>query len=307
MKRKNLRVISYILISISFFCFVIGYFIDKNQNKLTFTNIKITSNNTKNNPKDVLINNNKKSKEKITEDNQVFTNSIFSLEEVNENLRQNIEEKYNINIKYGNEITNYSVGGMSIETINDEESINSALNKLNYNISLYPDGFFNEFSKQNLKLNIYLIKKFSEKNVTGITDTTSNNVVITIATDYNFSTSFNHEIYHYIERYINLSGGAYKTWNNLNPKDFSYGKSNKQYTYTSTNSPDSYFVNIYAEESEFEDRASTFEYMMSTNKINAFNKGNRLYLKAKYICNQINLFFDTVNENVVEYWERFIY
>ena len=46
---------------------------------------------------------------------------------------------------------------------------------------------------------------------------------------------------------------------------------------------------------------------MSSIKASCLEVGKTIYLKAKYMSNQIDLFFDTVSPNVVEYWERYLY
>lgn len=227
--------------------------------------------------------------------------------DINTNLKNKIESVYGINIKYGNETKGYTVGGLQIDILNDNSIINQTLNNLNYNLSLYPSNFFAEIRNYGYQLTIYLIKEYSQKNVTGITDSTNNNVVISIASNYAFAESFHHEIYHYIEKYIYSKGGRYTTWNNLNPKDFQYGTVNRNLSYSSTNDKNAYFVNNYAQTDEEEDRASTFEYMTATSRKSCFDDNVPIKLKAKTICEQINAVFHSVNSNTQEYWERYVY
>lgn len=312
MKKRSLRIISLLLIVLSFFCFVLGFYYEKLENKKLVADIKINTNATITKEQDDLSITTVDSHTDVSDNRNItsdssFSNSNLSLSEVNENLRKNIENNYGVVVKYGDEVSNYSVGGMSVLPVTSLNDINDALNNLNYTMSLYPKDFFKEFKKKNLGLSIYLIKNYSVNNVTGVTDSSSNNVIISIATLYPFRDSFNHELYHYIDRYIYLSGGRYTTWNSLNPVNFKYGNIENQYAYTKVNSPDSYFVNTYAEVSEFEDRASTFEYMMSSDKVSCLEQGKTIYLKAKYMSNQMDLFFDTVSPDVVEYWERHLY
>ena len=329
MKEKSLGILSLLLIILSFFCFSFGFYYDRLVSKQTLSDIQITTNaDIPKDPDDLSIttvdsdadsnvndngnsstnsNNTNNANNSNIESNSSFSNSTISMSQVNENLRKSIEDSYGVSIKYGEEVANYSVGGMTVVPIVDLNSINESLNNLNYVMSLYPKDFFREFAKKNLTLSIYLVKDYSTDNVTGVTDSSSNNVVMSISTSFPIVDSFNHEMYHYIDRYIYLSGGRYTTWNSLNPSDFTYGNTQVEYAYTKSNSPDSYFVNTYAEVSEFEDRASTFEYMMSSIKASCLEEGKTIYLKAKYMSNQIDLFFDTVSPNVVEYWERYLY
>lgn len=330
MKRKVSLIVAILLIFVSFFCISYGVYYSFNEKKNLPSDVNITTDATIEGQKDdinvTIKDSDTTSNSSVDTQNQNTvvspdTNSNNSsnnstngssnsgevstdLNVVNNNLRNNIQEKYGINVKYGEELNNYSVGDLSTVIVTDNVTINSSLSKLNYDLSLYPSNFFKEFNKKGLSLSIYLIKRYSLDNVTGITDSTNKNVIISIATDYSFSESLHHEIYHYIENYIYLNGGSYSTWNQLNPGDFNYGSANYQLAYTKTNRADSYFVNMYAMESEFEDRASTFEYMMATDKISCLNYGNTIYLKANYMSNLIDLFFDTVSPNTLEYWER---
>ena len=224
----------------------------------------------------------------------------------NSTLRDNIQKRYGINIKYGDELSNYTVGGLSVNTLSDDTSINTALRDLNYNLSLYPGGFFEEFSKKGLSLTVNLIKSFSTDNITGITDSTNKDVIISIACDYSFAESINHEIYQYIDKYISLNNGSYGNWNIYNPVDFTYGTRIENYAYTRTKSSDSYFVNMYAEENEYEDRASTFEYMMGNDNPPFFKLGSPINNKADKISMMIKNYFVTASNDDSLYWNRYI-
>ena len=232
---------------------------------------------------------------------------VVTIEQTNQSLREQLQQQYPITIRYGLETSGYSVGGLSTVALTDPYAIQSALSSLSTNISLYPSQFFQEIRSSGYSLTIYLIKRYSTNNVTGVTDSSTKNVVISIATDYSFAESFNHEIFHYIDNYIYSRGGRYTTWNNLNPLGYQYGSVNSNLSYTVTGLADAYFVNNYAQTDEYEDRASTFEYMMSSSKISCFSIGRPIWLKAKYISEQLDLFFDSVRPDVTEYWERYVY
>ena len=230
-----------------------------------------------------------------------------TIEEVNAQLRMQIQDTYGVTIKYANETNGYSIGGMSTIEINDPVICQAALINLNNALSLYPTGFFQEISNKGYPLTFYLIKRYSTENVTGVTDSTYNNIIISIATDYDFSNTFHHEIYHYIEKYIFSTGFRFTSWTTLNPGDFDYGTINSNYSYAKTFSEDSYFVNSYAMTDEYEDRASTFEYMMKSNKATCLNYGKTVWLKARTMSEQIDYHLDSVMPNVTEYWERHVY
>ena len=230
-----------------------------------------------------------------------------SIEEVNNNLRKSIETSYGITVRYGVETNGYTVAGLSTVRLTDSNRINQLLNELNNNLSLYPSGFFDETKQAGYTLTIYLIKQYSQQNVTGITDSTTPNILISLATDYSFTESLHHEIYHYIEKYMYAKGANYTTWNTLNPIGFNYGETNNTYSYVSTGNINASFVNTYAQTDQYEDRASTFEYMMDDTEAGCLQTGTPIWKKAKYISEQIDAVFQTVSPNVLEYWERYVY
>ena len=231
----------------------------------------------------------------------------FSIEQSNKDLRKKIENIYGVKIKYANETVGYKVGGMKTSAINDPVISKKALEDLNNVLSLYPKGFFQEIKSAGYPLTFYIIKCYSTKNVTGVTDSSSKNIVISIATDYDFIDTFHHEIYHYIEKYMIEEGATFTSWNSLNPYGFKYGNIDYSYAYARTFSDDSFFVNGYSMTDQYEDRASIFEYMMKDSKASCFNYGKTIWLKAKTMCEQMDYFFDSVNEHTTEYWERHVY
>lgn len=229
-----------------------------------------------------------------------------TIQEVNNKLRLELQNKYGITIKYGSETNGYNVGGLSTSVIVDDNKVANVLGELAANLSYYPSGFFKEFEEVGLKLTVYLIDKYSEADVTGVTDPSSNNVVISIATYFSFSESFHHEAYHYMEKYIKLKGGSFSYWPQYNPSDFIYGNTNSSLSFDRTNKSSSFFVNDYAQTDEYEDRASTFEYMMSNSKASCLNTNEPVWSKAVYMSKVIDVFFNTVNSYTTEYWERFL-
>lgn len=230
-----------------------------------------------------------------------------SIETVNNNLRNTIQNNYGITIRYGTETNGYSVAGLSSIMLSDSNRINQLLNELNTNLALYPSGFFRETNQGGYTLTIYLLKRYSQENVTGITDSTTKNIVISLATDYSFVESLHHEIYHYIEKYMYYKGANYTTWNTLNPIGFTYGNTNSNLSYTTRQDQNASFVNNYAQTDEYEDRASTFEYMMASTEASCLITGTTIWKKSKYMCEQIDAVFDTVLPTTTEYWERYVY
>lgn len=222
-------------------------------------------------------------------------------------FRKNIEDTYGVKVFYGNETSGYSVGGMSTTVIPDS-SVSSALTQLNAALATYPVGFFQEFLNKSINVNVYLIKNYSANNVTGVTDTSFKRINISIAMDFPFNESFHHEVLHAIEYYIERSGGKFTSWNSFNPADFSYGTENKDYSYSVTGNASSYFVNNYAQVSQSEDRASTFEYMTASKRYSCFDShGYPIWQKSDYLSRMIDTYFNTVTPEVIDYWERYVY
>lgn len=223
----------------------------------------------------------------------------------NEELRVSMEKHYSIDIKYGNEVIGYSVGGMNINTVTDDTVINSALIKLNNDLSLYPEGMLNEV-QNNSKLAIYLVKNYSKKTVTGVTDSTNNPTIISISTERDFDDTVHHELYHYFEKYMMSKGASYTSWNTLNPTTFTYGVTNYDLVYSKTLNQDAFFVNVYSQTNAAEDRASTFEYMMAESKASCLNSGNPVYRKASYMADMMDYYINACSSNTTEYWERYL-
>ena len=225
--------------------------------------------------------------------------------DVNNETRISLENQYNINILYGNETKGYVVGGMSTIPMSNTNNITKALNSLRICLSKYPNGLFRETTGV-YPLNIYLIDKFSTNNVTGVTDSTTRTVTISIATAYSFDVSLHHEVFHYLEHYMFYKGASYNTWNSLNPAGFTYGNVNTNLAFSRTQNPDAYFVNEYAMYSDAEDRASTFEYMTAGYKASCLTNGKPIYKKAKYMAQTMEYYLNSVSPNVTEYWERYL-
>lgn len=235
------------------------------------------------------------------------TSSVASVSEENNKLRKSIETLYGVKILYGSDTQGYTIGSMSTVALSDDE-VQSALIQLSSALSVYPSDFFREFANKNLSFYFYLIKRYSANNVTGVTDFSLKKINISIAMDFPFGDSFHHEILHAIEHYINLSGGKFTSWSSLNPNDFSYGNENSNYSYSVTGSPASYFVNNYAQVSQSEDMASTFEYMTSSTRYNCFDSHSYpIWQKSDYLSRMIDTYFTTVTPEVIDYWERYVY
>jgi len=235
---------------------------------------------------------------------------IPTIDEVNDQLRKEIENSFGVSIRYGEETNGYYVlsGDVRINTepITNSTTINSQLTRLKNALSVYPTGMFREIRDGGIPLTIILIDRYSQNTITGITDSNYTYANISISAAYPFEESFYHESYHYIERYLFKKGANYNGWDLLNPDGFTYGTIYNDLSYANTFSQDAPFVNNYAQTADTEDRASTFEYMMAPSKASCLNNGTVVWTKAKYMARTMETILRSVNPSIIEYWERFL-
>lgn len=233
-----------------------------------------------------------------------------TIEELNDALRKEIQKDYGIVVYYGKETDNYRVTTRDIDirsfSIMNPTTIHNQLLALRKTLTLYPAQLFWEIREGGIPLSVYLIDHYTDKTVTGITDSTYNYAHISIAAIYSFEESFFHESYHYIERYLLKKGANFNSWDSLNPGDFRYGVASSQLSYSNTFSEDAFFVNNYAQTASGEDRASTFEYMMAPNKASCLNENKPVWSKARYMSLTIETVLNSVKPEVTEYWERYL-
>lgn len=232
--------------------------------------------------------------------------NVTNYKEENIKISNKITNEYGVNIKYGNDIKNYTVSDMSITPITDEVQINKYLNSIYNTLKLYPRGMLKEVSDYGFRLSFYLINRFSTETVAGVTEQRNLNVIITIATDYEFTETLNHELFHYFDAYMDLLGNTNSLWSSLNPADFIYGKTNTSYSFFATYRNNSYFINDYAQTDDYEDRAVTFEYMMADYQLKCFENGTPINKKARLISETLDNYFESVTSSNTEHWERYI-
>ena len=230
----------------------------------------------------------------------------LTIEDINNNLRREIENTYSITIKYGAETQGYSVAGISTNPIYDSNVINNQLTRLKNCMSVYPRELFREIKNGGIPLTVMLINSYADNTITGVTDSSYNDAIISIAAVHPFEDSFFHESYHYIERYLFKKGANYNSWDSFNPADFAWGTINGSLSYSNTFSPYAPFVNNYAQSAAAEDRASTFEYMMASSKASCLNNSMTVWRKGKLLADTMDLVLSSVRPDVTEYWERYL-
>lgn len=245
---------------------------------------------------------------------EVETTITKTQEQINDEYRKSIENEYGVTIKYADELGDYRLRGYLPTKLTDPNEIYENLNNIKTHVAYYPVGFFKEMRDFGMPLTIYLVKNIPNSNIAGIADKEFyDDIKITICTDQFFFRVFHHEVFHYIEAYMEIVGyndGIFTNWDSLNPEGFSYGTTNSSYSYSIINPVDiAYFINDYGQTNDREDRATIFEDLMarSYELNNSYIEKNKIWDKAKAIAIEMDKYFNTVNSNTIERWERFIY
>ncbi len=204
-----------------------------------------------------------------------------------------LEQKYNINIIYKEEV---SIDNDTFKTtieINNFSVLN-ALNNIDKVLNKFNKEFFNEFKdKKYMGLVIYLSGKMkSNDKANTVIDPAAYTVlehdrfemVLDIRQD-SLDTTICHEMMHSIENRM----GSIKEWDKLNPKDFKYlndyrEEIDNKYTLQEKNINDVYFVDNYSKAYQTEDIAIIFENICSNNDL---SKYPNLYKKSLYLKDKL--------------------
>lgn len=268
-------------------------------------NDKINTNKPSNNGK---INTNNNETIIVPEENKPVIEK--TLAEKNDDLRNQIQNKYSIKIAYKDELGNYTINGYGSEKLNDDNIINEYLNEIDKALKKYPNNFFKEMKDYGMPLTIYLVKNISG-NVSGLTDAKDNsNIKIMIEPALLFENTLHHEIMHYIDIYIKIKGypiDINNTMKEVNPIDFTYGDTSNNYVYYYSNLNNSYFISAYSKTNYLEDRAVIFSDLMSRSIAkDYYNDGTPINKKAKLISSQIKEYFNILSSEEKYYWDRFL-
>lgn len=224
----------------------------------------------------------------------------------NNRLRKEIENEYDIQIMYGDEVDGYNLLGHRPVLLNDSKEVNDYLIMIKDELKKYPYDFFSEIKSYNLNLSIYLIKDLPNSDVLGYTDYDNRSkTIITVICEDNFRNTLHHEIMHFIDFYINKKdrfNDVIYTWSKLNPVGYSYGTNEKSYVYSETKKKESYFLNNYAQTNYLEDRAVLFGDIMS-NVVgkDCYVPGTPLYKKIDLLSQQLDKYFDCINYSLFPY------
>lgn len=223
-----------------------------------------------------------------------FDTSLYSIEEENIYYINQIKNKYNIIINYG-ENTKNSVSSVDATIQENELIVNNNLKILLDALEKYPQAMFNEITNLNYRINVFLVDNFNNDNLALASRNNLNEYKIYISNNSKFERAFHHEMYHILEYFMKSKNSKINNnWNLLNPSEFSYSNSTegltKEYVYyNSQDLKNSYFVSKYSKVSEKEDRAEVFsEIMVMKNKKDYLNEGENIYKKANYIMNDLH-------------------
>lgn len=283
---------------------------DKKENKNSNGKIDDNKKNVDSNKETNDNNKNTNSDKENNSQNNENMPSQSSQEITNNQLRNEIKNKYGVSVGYKDEIDGNYVNSYATPTKQyDDAKIYQSLVSNNNALNKYPSSFFYEIKNKWKQLTIYLVENINNY-AAGLTDNNNyNTVIILINTDgLLFESTLHHEIMHYIDCYLANIVGATElenSMNQLNPDGFAYGNQDNEYVYYFSNP--AYFLSSYSKSNYKEDRAVIFADMMFRSlKKDYYTNGNPINEKAKLISKQLDSYFDCVSSSVTETWERFI-
>ena len=239
---------------------------------------------------------------------------VVTQESINDSYRQQIQSKYHLTVKYGDENGDYApVKSYVPVRIYDANVIYQYLRIIDSALAVYPSGFFPETMNSGMNLTIYLVKRIGG-NISGLTETWENGrVTVMLQTDDGnyFPETMHHELMHYIDGFMRIAKGdntAASRMAALNPPNYNYGDTgSRAYVFTGANPTNAYFISTYGKTNYLEDRATIFADMVTRGSCPAYYaKGYPLNEKAKSIAQQIESHVGVVSPNTTEYWERCI-
>lgn len=236
-----------------------------------------------------------------------------TVKEKNNDLINEIKSIYGFDIEYGSE-TYFWFNGESCTLLTDEDKVYIALNSLQKNLSLFPEGFFYMFQGKN-GYSVLLVDDIPGE-VAGVATSEmpgSNQLVIDVNTGF-LGRTFFHETFHLIDylfdyMYDDRSNHPFKDWNNLNANEFSYsGLDYDDNSFTiydsSISNSEKRFISSYSKKNEREDRAELFaDLMFRPYKKEYMYEGYGIYEKAKYLVSVLNKIW---TNNSKAGWNRWI-
>lgn len=253
----------------------------------------------------VIISNNEKL---IDLESMSLENIDTDLDLASYNLRiaNTIEDKYGIDIYYGNRLNLESVNAVSIT---DDYEIFFMLSQIVQALSTYPEDLVKEIEQKDYSVSIYLVDHFTSSVEALANRNSIGQLKIYISNTTNLKRALHHEYYHILDYYIRLETDeaiAYLDWDKYNPQNFSYTEDIEKITgeYVYTGVSGAHFVTAYAKYSEKEDRAETFAEMITASKEEVFfNEYEPINGKMDILKKVLKTTFKAVREDTDLVWK----
>lgn len=239
-----------------------------------------------------------------------------------------MEEKYGLDIFISDQCKAIC-GGYFCEAINNRNDIVMALDTMDYELSKYPEGFFEQFKDKSVFLDgieMYLagtLKGEENSNTLdyagGFRTQVDQKIVIYVdITQSEYASTFHHEISHAIETKLDMNNVDETVWNSLNPQHYD-GSVPYVYSYVNetdddyykhtifwdSNKSDDAFVDTYALTYPTEDRARIFENVMRDSTWFDMSDYPMIIDKLNYFSEVIRAGFDTTGWPEKTVWEKY--
>lgn len=256
---------------------------------------------------------------------EIGIHTISDAERQNRAYADALEEKWDISICYGEEVTALMPYDYNAAILTDQELIAKKLRELSDILDSYPEGFFSELPYGTYDhFEISLCAGLSPTGSDGINtaiaiSNTRGSVLMSVFDVVNtdlFEQTFAHELLHLMERRIDqLDPSLLADWTSLTPGGdsayyFSYHDEFGDEVRDGSNTwlweidPNMvYFVDAYSKTYPNEDRARIFEYLVSADGDPDYLESPVLRAKAECLCEIIRLAFPSVANADTVAWE----
>jgi len=234
-----------------------------------------------------------------------------------ETLVQQLEQRYGIDIIFGEDTVSASADGYTFETEHVPQAYQKALDILTDAMAQFPDNFFTVAADrtQTGKLTVVLVRNIhgSAENRTlasadGIQYWLNGDPYIALSLSGDIERYFYHEMGHVIDSRVLSTTAVFYEWHKVNPPGFQYDKDyitnldrdDNQYLV----GDDRWFIDTYSMSFEIEDRSRIFEYASLPGNEEFFSSAH-MQTKLKRICNGIRQSFGLENDQTF-IWEQYL-
>ncbi|MGM9658056.1 MAG: hypothetical protein ACI3W9_03600 [Eubacteriales bacterium] len=254
------------------------------------------------------------------------------LEQKAEALRQELFDSFGIEVFYGTEGNDFVSDEYLSKTVTEFNSIYPSLVIIKDTLSLYPDGMIEEMCAGSVKsIDIYLsgglysITESGINSAAALTYTYGDTRVLVADIDSNFDLlrqNIVHELMHIADDRISEKetedGTGYLSgWTELVPPGWNYfysyhdeyGNEMNDYSYTSSDGGNFWFVDAYSKSFPTEDRARIMENLVLSYDEGGLNyalDSDNMRMKARYLCVIIRIAFDSARNADTLPWEEYL-